>query len=352
MANLTEISIGVRKTVLYLGILLIFFLILKFIIGLAIQYYKTTHQPLPTIPNVLFGKLPKPIFIKGAVSSTGMTFTLQNIEGRPPETTASGKVYAMPKKSYTFESGEEAKKLAKSLGFEELPIIDTVYYYYTKQSDPNLTLFVDGTNLNFQLKYNYLSDISIFKIGRISGLDEVINNVRSYLSSRNLFDDTILNGNVTSEILIYDDRLKKLVPASSLSTTQAVRINYFRKEIDGMNVLPEEFDKSFNYVIYMPASGKPPNNISEISYIFWPIDMLNFATYPLISAEEAYQALTGGSAFVINRGDNSNEIIIRKIYPAYYDTSAPQPYLQPIFVFEGDNNFAAYYPAVRPEYLE
>ena len=117
MANLTEISIGGRKTASFIGFLLVVFMILRFFAGLAINYYRATHQPPPAAPNVAFGKLPKPKFIKSANLSSGMTFTLQNIEGRPPETTPSAKVFTMPKKSYTFESGEEAKKLAKTFEF-------------------------------------------------------------------------------------------------------------------------------------------------------------------------------------------------------------------------------------------
>src|SRR3990167_3273926 len=158
MANLTEISIGVRKIGAIAGMTLVTFFILRFLVGLGIAYYKATHQPPVPPPNAAFGKIPAPKFADTLNLNPSLKYSLENIEGKPPETTAAGKVYAMPKKSYTFESGERAKNLAKKLGFDDPPRIDTVYYYFTKKDEPLLTLFVDGTNLNFQYRYNYEED--------------------------------------------------------------------------------------------------------------------------------------------------------------------------------------------------
>ena len=237
------------------------------------------------------------------------------------------------------------------MGFESPPRIDTVYYFFARDNEPRLTLFIDGTNLNFQYKYNYLDDPLIFGLGQIANIDDATQNVGQFLEYSHLWDESILKGKKTSEVLIFDDRLKKLVTASSLSNAQAVRVNYFRSDIDNMQVLPDEFDISYNYVIYAPTPGRNLNNILEVSYIFWPIDLNTSGSYPLITSEDGYQALLKGEGIIIDRGNNDTNITIRKIYLAYYDSSFPQQYLQPIFVFEGDNNFVAYYPAVNPEYF-
>src|SRR3989338_1237680 len=115
MANLTEISIGIRKIATYLGIGLIVIVILRFMVGVGITYYKLTHQPPPALPDIAFGKLPRPKFPDNSILSAEFTFNLQNIEGRPPDATAAARVFSMPKKSYTFESGEEIKQLAKKM---------------------------------------------------------------------------------------------------------------------------------------------------------------------------------------------------------------------------------------------
>jgi hypothetical protein len=46
-----------------------------------------------------------------------------------------------------------------------------------------------------------------------------------------------------------------------------------------------------------------------------------------------------------------SNVTIRKMYLAYYEPTTLTNYLQPIFVFEGDNNFVAYVSAVTSKYV-
>lgn len=339
-----------RKTGFILVVSLIAFLILRFLVGIGIEYYRLSHLPPPAPPDVRFGKLAYPKFKKDAPFSAGYSFSLENIAGSPPVTTASAKVYSMPKKFYTFDSGAEATKLAEKLDFYSAPTVDTVYYYFSDEQNPLRTLFIDSVHLNFQLRYNYLEDPSVFSEGTISSEEQAINDAKNFVVYNNLFDSELLKGEITSQIYRYENG--QFNPATSLSTTQAIRVNFFRKDLDEMKVLPDEFDKSFNYILYAKATAKNLRDILELSYIYWPIDYADFASYPLKTGAEAYQALLEGKATIVNQGNNSSAITIREIYLAYYDSSQPQLHLQPIFVFEGDNNFVAFLPAIRPEWLE
>lgn len=352
MANLTEISIVTRKTLIFLIIAAVIFFILRFFVSFGIQYYRAQNQAPPPPPDVRFGKLPKPVFPKDAKNSRGLTFTLLNIEGKPPETTASGKVYYLPKKFPTFESGERAKNLAKKLGFMAEPEIQTTYYHYTDDTDRLHTLSIDSVYLNFQLKYDYVSNPQIFSGQTITSRDDTINQVKNFAQNQNLVDDTLLTGKITTDLLKYDLPSQKLIEAQSLSETQAIRVNFFRNDMDELKLVTPEFRKSYNYVIFAPATNRNLRNILTMSYIFWPIANNEFATYPLISATAAFQTLGEGRATVIEPGNNEENIVIRNIYLSYYDNSEPQLYMQPIFVFEGDNNFVAYYPAISPDWLE
>lgn len=351
MANLTEISVGVRKLGKFILIAIGSILVFRFLIFAGIAIYKATHIPPPAPPDVAFGKLPKPKFPDNLVTSANLTFSLENIEGKPPETTASARVFTMPKKSYTFESGENAKETAKKLNFEDDPHVDTVFYYFARKDNPKLTLFVDGTSLNFHYKYNYAEDSNIFQTDQISSIEDAQKNSKDFLTFSNLWDSSVLDGDIKSEVLVYDGRIQKLVEATSLSTAQAVRVNFFRKEIDELMLVQDEFTTSHNFVLYAATPGTELNNILEISYIFWPIDMNSYASYPLLTSEEAFQALTRGEARIVTKGNNSENIKIRKIYLGYFDSAIPQAYLQPIFIFEGDNGFIAYLPALKADYL-
>ncbi|KKQ73667.1 MAG: hypothetical protein US95_C0050G0001, partial [Candidatus Woesebacteria bacterium GW2011_GWB1_38_5] len=45
-------------------------------------------------------------------------------------------------------------------------------------------------------------------------------------------------------------------------------------------------------------------------------------------------------------------IVIRKVYLAYYDPDQYTEYYQPVIVFEGDDDFTAYVSAIIDDYIE
>lgn len=353
MSNLTEISIVTRKFFIWLGVVVIAYFILRIFIGLGIQYWKATHPtPVPP-PNVKFSKLPSPKFSHVATSSSGIQFTLATVEGKPPEATAAAKVYLMPKKLPNLLASERAKKFAVKIGFTDEPeLITSTIYRFTDPIEKLRTLEIDITNMNFKLKYDYAKNPQVFQIGQITSKDQALGEVKQFIQFNNLFDETVLKGKITTNLLIFNNDSKSFQEASSLSNANAVRINYFQNDLDNIPILPPRFSKSYNYAIFA-AGTTLSTRIIELSYTFWPISFDDFATYPLRSGREAWQDLKDGYAYVINMGNNTSEnIVIRKIYLAYYDSEEQQRYLQPIFVFEGDNDFVAYLPAIAQEWLE
>ncbi len=354
MSNLTEISIATRKFTFWSIIVFITYIILKIIIGLGIQMWKAAHPtPVPP-PNMRFDKLPVPKFSGIATSSSGLKFSLENVEGKPPETTAAGKVYQMPKKLPTLLAADKAKKLAMKLNFPDPPeIVTSTYYRFTDPIDKLHTLEIDITTMNFKLKYDYVKNPEIFNHGNSFTKEQAVSEANNTIQPNNLFDESILKGIITTDILKYNSTNLTFTTAVSLSDTNVIRVNYFRKDLDDMKILPVGFDKSYNYALYT-AANTPYPRLAEINYSFWPISFDDFATYPLKSSVSAWQDLIDGYAYVAKMGNNleSNNIVIRKIYLSYYDSEDPQLYLQPIFVFEGDNNFVAYAPAILPEWLE
>lgn len=350
MLNLTEISITTRKLALWLFILFIIYLILRFLTGLAIVYWKAAHPiPIPP-PDVRFNKLPAPKFVSSA-STSGFKFTLDNIDGKPPETTAAGKVYFMPKKLPTLLSPERTRNFAAKLEFTSEPqIISSTLFKFIDPIEDLRSLELDTVNINIKLRYDYRKNPDIFPSSASIVKKQAEDEIKSFTNS--IFDGSILQGKTTSELLIYDGNLKKFVTATSVSSANALKVNYFRPDLDGLKVLPPLFNSSYIYAIYSP-SPQVKSRMLEIMYTFWPIAFDDFATYPLRSGLQAWQDLLDGYATVINMGNNSPEnIIIRNIYLAYYDSEEPQQYLQPIFVFEGDNNFVAFLPAISREWLE
>lgn len=355
MSQLTEISIVTKKAAFWLVIVFITYIILKFSFDAFVIYWKKTHPVPLTPPDVRFGKLVAPDFSFVSTSSSGLKFKLQNVEGLPiKDATAAGRVYSMPKKLPTLLDTQKVRDFVAKIGFTdpEEPLSSTLYRF-TDPKDKLRTLEIDTTNRNFKLKYDYKNNPAVFTGGTVADKDAAIKEVKDYITFNSLFDGSVLKGKITAKLLTYNPQTQTAGAASSLSDTNLLKINFFKNDLDGKKILPPGYTESYNFALYTPSS-MVDKRILEIFYTFWPIDSDDFATYPLRSSEAAWQDLADGYAFVIKLGNNnsSDQIIIRNIYLAYYDSEEPQNYLQPVYVFEGDNDFVAYLPAISSDWLE
>lgn len=260
----------------------------------------------------------------------------------------------MPKKLPTLLSSERAKAFAKKLNFTNDPdSIASIYYHYTDPLEPLRTLDLDIVNMNFSLIYNFaVNPAFVFNPNRTITKEGALVEVKNFIRTNTLFDETIMQGKNTTTLFTYLPQTKDFSKALSLSAADAIRLDYFRADLDSMKILSAKFDESFTYALYSP--NKSINSgILELSYTFWPIAYDDFATYPVKTGAEAWQDLIDGYGFVVRLGNNKpDRIIIRNIYLAYFDTKEPQLFLQPIFVFEGDNDFVAFVPAVTSDWLE
>ena len=91
--------------------------------------------------------------------------------------------------------------------------------------------------------------------------------------------------------------------------------------------------------------------VIQAEYTYWPLDTRSFAAYHLKTSEQAYQELQNGKAYFAQFPQNQTQITITNIFLAYFDGKSPQLYMQPVFVFEGEN-FLAYVPAIAPPWVE
>ncbi|MBI5619928.1 hypothetical protein HY950_03130, partial [Candidatus Gottesmanbacteria bacterium] len=67
---------------------------------------------------------------------------------------------------------------------------------------------------------------------------------------------------------------------------------------------------------------------------------------------QAWQELQSGMGFIARYPATGASVTVRNVTIAYYDSFEPQMYLQPVFVFEGDDGFVSYVPAVAPPWTE
>lgn len=358
MSQLTDISVVSRKIAIgaVIGIALIIALV--FLVRLLISVIRSRRpppvvyvQPTPT-PDMRFGKLPYPKFSVIEQTSAGLNLRLVNIEGKPPDASGSAKVFSMPKKLPTLLTNDRARSFAQRLGFTGEPEArNSRIFRYIHRQNALRTLTLDRVHLNFLMTYDYASHSAILAPPGSLEPGEPVNSVLAFIGPLG-FDDTVRTGKITTSFLDIDPQTGKFKQVARTQLARVARVNFFRQPIIGFEVVPPGFDESFNYALYTDTRSLP-SGILELSYMFWPIAWDDSATYPLRSSTQAWEELTQGFGTVVHLGRNTPEdVIVRKIYLSYFDTPEPQPYLQPIFVFEGDNGFVAYLPAVAKDWLE
>ncbi len=347
MASLTSVAITTRKTVRYGIYFIIFLIIARISFGLLITVIQKVFPTPPPVPTVQFGKLPALPFPTGNTSTTPLTYTIQTPEGGLPILQTQAKVYFMPQAHADLLALDNAKTTATSLGFSNsaTQITPTLYDFHGVNSPANLEMnivtktFYIGSDLN--------SDPSI--ISQVPpAANQAASIARNFLQLGGLLPDD-LTGPVTQEYLKVQN--KQLVSAISQSEANLIRINLFRKDYDKLPSVTESPDKANVWFIISGSSENGKQTVA-VQYYYYPVDVTQFATYPLKTADEAFKDLQAGKGYIANLGakNDKGNITIRRVYLAYYDTHVPMQFYQPIVAFEGDNGFVAYVPAVTANY--
>jgi hypothetical protein len=200
---------------------------------------------------------------------------------------------------------------------------------------------------NFQLSYDWKNDIEILSRGSPPHDTQAISTARGFLQGADVLTKELMEGE--SEVIFLKYLNGNLVNSIYHESVFA-KVNLFRKELEGLKILPPNpKDANVSLLISSSAHNK---GIIDAKYYHYPISENNFATYPLKDTKTAWSALIGGKGFIANLGNNpEGKIVIRNAYLAYYESEKPQTYLQPVIVFEGDNDFIAYVPAVSDSWL-
>jgi hypothetical protein len=84
-----------------------------------------------------------------------------------------------------------------------------------------------------------------------------------------------------------------------------------------------------------------------MEYNYFPADYTTVETYPLRPIDQAWDELQAGKGFIAQLDAGVSDVTVRKITLGYFDSFEPQKYMQPVYVFTGDNHFVGYVQAVK-----
>jgi hypothetical protein len=350
MSSLTETAYYTRRAINWTILGIIAYFILRFSWTIFVALWLTVFPPHAPPPNHAFGKLPAIKFPPVATPSGTLTFQLETIQGTVPQASPSAAVYFMPKSSPNLLGLSNTQEFAKKLQFDPTPIQESKNIYrFNDPEEPLRRMRYDIVSKNFIIRYAFERDAAVFIEKNFTSSESIQQEALDMLESYSLYPDDLDEGPVTISYL----RLlgNQLVPTTSLSQSDAVRVDFFRKAIGGSPVITPSADEAHVSIIFSGSRGSK-KRLLQFAYTYWPIDYTTNATYALKSSTQAWEELQQGKGYILRYPKNSSTAVVRNAHLAYYDSFDPQTYLQPVFVFEGDNGFLAYVPAVTAEWTE
>jgi hypothetical protein len=347
--TLTELSYYSRK-MLPFGILGLLLILILFYSLKIVLYLNTPPPTVAQLPTTLFpGEKIKAPVIKTASSAAELKFTLDTIEGRPTTATLSAQIFVLPPTSTSFGFKEKIQLMAKTLGFDT----DVTNYSLNDKNatfqDDNQQLAIDISNFNFHYQYDLQKNPDLFTNSEVPQEQEAVTKASDFLNQIGKYSPDFAQTTPSVSYFHYDPNTTQLVPqVTPDAMTNVVEVDFFRPDIDAvpapLSTVSSKFPNSQNYVAMVFSNGEMKVIKAQVQYFEKSADQVGL--YPLKSGDQAYADLQAGNAYVINGQPGQTNITIKKMFLAYYDPDIYQPYLQPVYVFIGDNDFVGYVSAV------
>ncbi|GIW61464.1 MAG: hypothetical protein KatS3mg089_0316 [Patescibacteria group bacterium] len=345
MLTLYKATQLVKNTFKWSAILIGGILVILFLIRGGISLYKVFFPKPPTPPNVAFGKLPRVSLPKSVVSNK-FTYTIDTVSGNLGYFPNMAKVYAIIPKQPNLLNLEITRLRAQKINFtaDEKIISDTVYSWRDSSIFKRKITF-NIVSSDFSITSDYLRTPFLFKGNTITP-QEAINLAESTLKSMDLLPEDIDLSKTTTQLLTLQN--STLFPATSLSTTQLIRVDFFQKNIDRMPIFYPK--PPFSTMYFLIGGTDSRGEIVEGQFYHQTISNQS-ATYPLKLVEQAFKELQSGKGSIAAYYGTSNEIVIKNVFLGYYLGSEKQQYLIPIYIFEGKDGFYGYVSAIEDEWF-
>lgn len=346
--TLTELSFYVRKYYPF-GILAGLIILIVFY-SFQLFFLFLTNKPKGPLINPVFNVLKRPM-VPEASSSANIKFSLENIEGRPVTATDTARVfYLLPPPRTPFGFREKAYLIAKTLNFDT----DSVNFLLQGKnaifSDVTKKLTVDIQNFNFNFQFSFADQPGIFDKAIMPTSNEAQGKAINFLQSLDVYPQELATGKTNTIFFNFNPVTKTIRPINKNEEGNIVEVDFSRADIDGFATVSPTFFNSQNFVL-MAFSEGGSFQILRAQVKFFEKSQEQYGIYPLRTGDEAFADLQKGEGIVVSNPQDLTTVTIRSMFMAYYDPDVYQDYLQPVYVFVGDDNFVAYVPAVSKQYI-
>ena len=344
--TLTQTAYQSRMIVKYGGIGLISIILIWMVSGLAYRLYQAAHPPY-VAPTVKYGLLPKLVFPTKKTEQKNFSFELPN--DAIPNFGDQTKVYVIYRPNTTFLALEEDSKTAASFGFTAEPIETSTGVYEFKDDVNNKTLTVNVLTGDFTITYPYASDqILMSDSSGMPAKSEIAKIATNFLSKGGKLTTDLKDG--TYQITFWRIENNGLRAVTSQSEANVARVDFYRQTLDDKTIVSTNFGQT-SVSVLVSNSSVEAKKIIGVNFKDMTISRESYSTYPIKTGQEAVDSLISGNYWTA-KDVADKDVVIRKLYLAYFEPTTLTNYLQPIFVAEGDNNFVAYIPAIKSDYIK
>ncbi|HQI12994.1 hypothetical protein KBB92_00980 [Candidatus Shapirobacteria bacterium] len=350
MSSLTEVAHVSRKIIKYGGIGLIAFLILWSGGVAIISAYRAAHPPY-VAPTVRFGVLKKITFPEKQFEVKN--FTAELPDDKFPSFKDQANIYVIYRSQSPLGAMNEAKKTAVAMGFKGEARESATGVYQFSDPETNRTLEMNVLQSSFKMSYPYLTDQMLQNPENMPSINEAITQAKSYLDRIGKLPEELATGEQKTSL--WKISFNGLQEVEGLSEADIVRVDFFRKNmVEGVEMVSSD-PKKAPVSVLVSGSSVNDKRIVEVNYKHLEIDTspASLSTYPIKTVEEAFDDLKKGNYWPAS-DSQTKDVVIRKIYLAYFEPVDLNNYLQPVYVFESDkqSNFVGYVRAVTDNYAK
>ncbi len=348
--TLTQTTKMGRLVIKYGGIALAVLIVGRIFLSSFIRFWKAINPPPPPPPTVGFGRLPAVNFPEQTSQNKPAQYQLETPKGGLPDFGDRVKVLLMVQSTANLLADQKAREIAASYDFVFEPeVISGNIYRWTKSQPLNTQLEMNIFTHHFELSTDYLSRPELIANNELPDDYNAVQHVKDFLKRTDLLPPDIATA--AGEIVYLKSLGGELGPAVSHSDADFIQVDLNRVPIDGQYRMygPEGYKGTIHAIVSGFFQGQ--NSIMALDYQYQPVDYDQVETYPIRDPRQAWKIMQSGEGYIAS-GQDQESVTIRQVQLGYFESTQEQDYLQPIYVFSGDNEFLGYVSAIEPTYTQ
>lgn len=344
MLTLHDANDLIKATAKWGGIALVGFLLLFGIFKGGAFLVKVLFPKEPAPPKVAFGKLPPLIFPK--TTTPQLTYRLDTVTGGLGSFSDRLNVYKIIPPVPNLLNLQTTRHLLQSTPFvlDESPLTDTVYSW-GDTNRPDKKISYNIVSSDFSITSNYFSYTDLLTVTPVMQQDAIAATIK-FLKDLNLYPLDLDEKLTTTQLLSMQGA--NIFAATSPSTAQLVRIDFFQKDV---NKLPIVYPHPPYSTMHFLLGGRNTSELVDAGFSHQTVGTDN-TTYPLLTVQQAFDLLKNHKAYIASYFGHDTNVSIKDIYLAYYLGEDKQQYLMPVYVFAGKDGFVAYVSAVSDIWIQ